>query len=151
MNQEQLTQEQISAILYQYQQYQRQAEAITQQLNLIQMTLTDTEKAIETIEGMSKAEKGSESLIPIGAGSFIHVELTKPERTVVGVGAGICIEKPVEDAIKMLEKRKQEITKAMEQMQANLTKVTAELQKIQQALARIQQQSQAGQQPLTGM
>lgn len=149
---QQLTQEQVNAMLYQYQEYQRQAEALTQQLNLIQMTLADTEKAIETVEGMSRASQGAEILVPIGAGSFIHAELTRPETAVVGIGAGICIEENVEKAMELLEKRKQEVSKALEHMQANLSRVTGELQRIQQVLAQLQQAqaAQQSQQPPTG-
>ncbi|RZB29523.1 MAG: prefoldin alpha subunit [Candidatus Argoarchaeum ethanivorans] len=140
MNQEELTQEKVDGILYQYQMYQQEVEAISQRLNITEMSLGEIERAIEVTDRMNNVEKGDEILIPIGAESFVHGVLAKPDTVIIGVGSGVCIAKTTEEAKEELIKRKQEIVGVIEQLKANLSQITAELKKTKQVLAQIQQQ-----------
>ncbi len=152
MSQEwQITQEEINEMLAQYQQYQQQAEVFAQQLRLIEMSLSDIHKAIATIEGMGKREAGEESLVPIGAGSFIHAVLTRPDTVVLGVGAGVCLEEGVDVAREKLGKRREEIESAMGDLRKRLSELTGKLQQIQQVLVQVQRaEEQQLQQPIVG-
>jgi len=152
MSQEwQITQEEINKVVVQYQQYQQQAEAFAQQLRLVEISLSDIRRAIETIEGMGKREEREESLVPIGAGSFIHAVLTRPETVVLGVGAGVCLEEGVDVARDRLVKRSEEIESAMGELRKRLSELTGKIQQIQQVLAQVQRaEEQQLQQPLVG-
>ncbi len=89
-----------------YQQHQAEAEAIVQQLGLFQLSIEGCEKALKAAEAMEAAEDGQDMLVPIGQGSFIHARLASKEKVVVGVGAGVSIEKSAKDAKDALSQRK---------------------------------------------
>src|SRR5438552_11730457 len=51
-------------------------------------------------------------LIPIGSGSFVKAKLEDPQHVIIGVGAGVCIEKTVDDSIRDLNMRASDMDKA---------------------------------------
>lgn len=141
MSEEKLTQQQIQALSERFQQFQYQAESIAQQLNVLQITIRDLETALITITALKDEPAGKETLVPIGFGSFVNATLTNPEKVVIGIGAGVSVEKKIDDAKALLEKRKGELIKYQEQMNSTLEKLSSEMKNIQK-IAQKHQESQ---------
>ncbi len=129
-----LTQQQVQELAVRYQQYQYQAEAMAQQMNMVNVTVQEVETALTTITVLKEEPAGRETLVPIGFGSFVSATLTSPDKVVIGIGAGVSVEKNVDDAKVLLEKRKDELTKYYETLGSTVTKLTQEMQKIQAVL-----------------
>jgi len=144
MSEEKLTPQQVQALSEKFQQFQYQAESIAQQLNVLQITIRDLETALITITALKDEPAGKETLVPIGFGSFVNATLTNPEKVVIGIGAGVSVEKKIDEAKALLEKRKGELTKYQEQMNSTLEKLGSEMQNIQ----KIAQKHQQTQQPM---
>ena len=144
-----LTQQQIQELSTRYQQMQSQAEGLSQQVNMLQITLRDVETALTTVDALKDETADKETLVPIGFGSFVNATLKNPDKIVVGVGAGVSVEKNVGDAKALLDKRKEELTKYHDKLNENLTKFAQELQNIQAVMQQQAQLHQAaqGQQP----
>jgi len=144
-----LTQQQLQELSVRYQQMQSQAEALSQQINMLQITIRDVETALTTVAALKYETADKETLVPIGFGSFVNAKLTNPDKIVVGIGAGVSVEKNVDDAKALLDKRKEELTKYQETLNATLTKFAQELQNIQAIMQQQAQlyQAQPGQQP----
>lgn len=136
-----LTQQQLQELAGRHQQYQYQAEAIGQQINMLKLTLKDLETALATITALKDETAGKETLVPIGFGSFVNATLTSTDKVVIGVGAGVSVEKKTEDAKIFLEKRKEELTKYFEQLNNAFSKLAEEMQNIERTV-QMQQQSQ---------
>ncbi len=134
-----LTQQQLQELAGMHQQYQYQAEAIGQQMNMLKLTLKDLETALATITALIDEPAGKETLVPIGFGSFVNATLTSTDKVVIGIGAGVSVEKKTEDAKVFLEKRKEELTKYFEQMNNAFAKVAEEMQKIEMTVQKQQQ------------
>ncbi|VVB84415.1 Prefoldin subunit alpha [uncultured archaeon] len=144
-----LTQQQLQEMASRHQQYQYQAESLAQQMNMVQMTIKDVDTALITIEALKDEPAGKETLVPIGFGSFVNATLTSPDKVVIGIGAGVSVEKKIDDAKVLLEKRKDELTKYNEQLNGTLAKIAQELQNIEKVAQRYQQShQQAQQQPM---
>jgi prefoldin alpha subunit len=135
-----LTQQQLQELAGRHQQYQYQAEAIGQQINMLKITLKDLETALETITALKDEKTGKETLVPIGFSSFVNATLTNPDRVVIGIGAGVSVEKKTEDARVFLERRKEELTKYFEHLNSAYAKVAGEIQNIEKTV-QMQQQS----------
>ncbi len=135
-----LTQQQLQELAGRHQQYQYQAEAIGQQINMLKLTLKDLETALATITALKDEPAGKETLVPIGFGSFVNATLTSTDKVVIGIGAGVSVEKKTEDAKVFLEKRKEELTKYFEQMNNAFSKLAEEMQNIERTV-QMQQQS----------
>ncbi len=137
-----LSQQQLSELSEKHQVYQYQAESIAQQINMVNVTIRDVETALITITALKNEPSGIETLVPIGFGSFVKANLTNTDTIVVGIGAGVSIEKKIDDAKSFLEKRKDELTKYYEQLNNTIAKLGQELQSIEKMVQKHQQSQQ---------
>ncbi len=145
-----LTQQQLAELSEKHQVYQYQAESIAQQINMVKLTIKDVENAITTVTALKDEPAGRETLVPIGFGSFVKATLSSPDKVVVGIGAGVSVEKKIDDAKAFLEKRKDELAKYHEQLNSTIAKLAQELANIQKIVQKHQQslQSQQPRQPM---
>ncbi len=97
-------------------------------LELVSTSLADIYVANQTLEGIKGKTKGSEILAPIGAGSFLKTEVTDTEKIIMGIGAGVAIEKPVDDSIFELKNRQSELERVRTSLQEQLTQVVTKLE-----------------------
>ena len=134
------SEEEVRRLLMIYQQHQAEAEAIVQQLGLFQLSIEGCEKALKAVEAMEAAEDGQDMLVPIGQGSFIHARLASKEKVVVGVGAGVSIEKSAKDAKDALSQRKAQLLEASAKLNQTLSRIEAEMGKIQSIASQYEKQ-----------
>ncbi len=137
-----LTREQLAELTEKHRNYQYQAEAVSQQLNMVNITIKDVDTALITISALINEPQQKETLVPIGFGSFVRANLLNPDVIIVGIGAGVSIEKKIDDAKSFLEKRKEELTKYNEQLNTTMSKLAQELQNIEKIAQKHQQQLQ---------
>ena len=88
------------------------SRVLQSRLDIVTAALSETLTAIQTLEGTKGRAGDSEILIPIGSGSFVKARIADPQSIIIGVGAGVCIEKPIEDSMKDLRVRSSELEKA---------------------------------------
>jgi len=146
-----LTKQQLAELAERHQIYQYQAESIAQQTNMVRVTIKDIETALTTITSLKDEPAGKETLVPVGFGSFVKATLADTGKVVVGIGAGVSVEKKTEDAKAFLEKRKEELNKYLEQLNSTLAKIAEEMQNIQKLVQKHQQalQAQQSRQPMS--
>lgn len=128
-----------------YQEFQRLAETLRQQMNMVQASITSCDQAIVTVNELktASAEKTVETMVPIGFGSFVHAEIKNADKVIVDLGAGFSAEKTVDESIETLNRRKEQLTKILEQMNASLTKYIQNMQALESEAAKLQQPGQA--------
>lgn len=143
-----LTQKQLQELSVRYQQYQSQAESIAQQMNMVQLTIRDVDTALVTIEALKDQPAGKEIMVPIGFGTMVKATLTDTSKVVIGIGAGVSVEKKLEDAKALLEKRKEELTKYHERLNNTIAKLAQEMQNIQKLVQRHIRSQEQSQQPM---
>lgn len=88
------------------------ARVLQSRLDIVTAALSETLTAISTLEGSKGKTSETEALVPIGSGSFIKANLANVDKVIIGVGAGVCIEKPIEDSMKDLRLRSSELERA---------------------------------------
>jgi prefoldin alpha subunit len=104
--------------------YKQQLESIELQLQYLQSTLMDYQRAKMTVEQLSGVDDNSDMLIPVGGGTFVNATLKNASNVLIGVGAGLVIEKTADEAVTKLDER-------IKRIQENLDKMAALGQKIQ--------------------
>ncbi|AET65097.1 prefoldin subunit alpha [Methanothrix harundinacea] len=134
------SEEEIRRLLMVYQQHQAEAEAIVQQLGIFQLSMEGCEKALAAVEAMDAAGEDQEILVPIGQGSFVHARLASKDKVVVGVGAGVSIEKSTQEAKEALTQRKAQLSEATAKLNQALSRIEAEMGKIQSIAAEYERQ-----------
>jgi prefoldin alpha subunit len=129
-----------------YQEFQRQAEALRQETGVVQASITSCDQTILALNELKKASvegKTVETMVPVGFGSFAHAEIKNPERIIVNLGAGFSAEKTADEAVETLNRRKEQLTKILEQMNASLTKFIQGMQALEAEASRLQQIGEA--------
>ena len=131
-----VTEEEVRNLAMQHREYQKRAEAIQQQMNMVQISRDDCIRALATIEELDALEEGIETMVPIGAGSFVYGSFNDLSKVIVNVGAGISVEKSIDGAKEILNHRKEELGKILENMNVSLTKIAQGMQSIEAMVAK---------------
>ena len=99
------------------------AETLQQRISMVNAAMTDLTYANMALESIEKEKKNAELLIPIGGSSYIKVKLASPDKVVVGMGAGVSIEKTLPEAKAIVKERLDELEKAMLSAQQQFAQV----------------------------
>lgn len=99
------------------------AEALQQRLSMMNAALTDLTYANMTLESIEKEKENAEMMVPIGGSSYINVKLATPDKVIVGMGAGVSVEKTLPEAKEIIKKRLDELEQTRSQAQQQLSQV----------------------------
>ncbi len=111
------------------------ADALKNRINLINAAMTELAYASATMEGLQK--KNAPLLVPIGGGSYIKAKVETTETLVVGMGAGVSVEKSRDEAMQIVEKRVTELESSMNTIQQQLSTVLQQMQEKRQHLEEV--------------
>jgi len=115
--------------------YKEQLQNTELQSQYLQAAITDYYKAQMTLEQMHNTEKDTDMLIPIGGSTYINVSSKDTSKVLFDIGSGFVAEKSVDDAIKKIGER-------IENLQKNMEKLIETSQKLQNEAAELSQQAQ---------
>lgn len=96
--------------------YRAQAETLAEQQQIVQLSLEEYSRAKETLSKWKDAPVGSEILVPVGGNSFVFAKVASSDKALVGVGSGLTVERPVDEALKTVEARLTEMTDGMKKI-----------------------------------
>jgi prefoldin alpha subunit len=119
--------EEIRRMLVELRLLEGSARTLESRLAVVDTALSEIVIASSTLEGIKNKPKGTEALIPVGAGSFIRVELADSEKIVMGVGAGVSLEKSVNDSIESLKDRQDDLEKLRASLQQQLSQIASRI------------------------
>ena len=132
MSGEPANEDQIRELISRMQLYQQRMEALQQQASLVQMSLQDMDNAVKALSALENQKAGHEMLVPIGAGSYVHATLSKPEQVLVNLGAGVSMEKSVADSKSVLHSRRTDLEKVLLETTGAMEQTENELMRLQQ-------------------
>jgi len=115
--------ERLNKIVNELNMYQNQADIINQQMETVKATIADLAIAEETLETI-KEKKDTETLVPIGAGSFIITEIKNTDEVIVGLGAGAAVKKKIGDAEESIKEQKKDLEAVLGKMMEEIKKIT---------------------------
>jgi prefoldin alpha subunit len=103
------------------------AEALQSRANMINAVTTDLSYARMTLEGLEKESEKSELLVPIGGTSYVRARLENPNKIIVGMGAGVSVEKTREEAKEIIKKRLEDLEKTRASVQQQFAQVAEKI------------------------
>ena len=103
------------------------AEALQNRINMINAVGTDLSYASATLESLEKEKENSELLVPIGGTSYIMAKLDNPDKVIVGIGAGVSVEKTRQEAKDIIKKRLEDLDKTRLSMQQQFIQVAQKI------------------------
>ena len=123
------------------------AEAIQSRINMINAVITDLTYASMTLEGLEKEKEkeNSELLVPIGGNSYIKARLESPDKIIVGMGAGISVEKTLQEAKEIIKNRLESLEKTRMSLQQQLAQIAERMsegrEKFDNLLAKLREET----------
>lgn len=99
------------------------AEALQQRIGMVNAAITDLTYANATLDGIEQEKENAELLVPVGGSSYIKVKLSSSDKVIIGLGAGVSIEKPLPEAKAMLKERLEELQKSSSVAQQQFSQV----------------------------
>jgi prefoldin alpha subunit len=113
------------------------AETIQSRLNMINAVITDLTYSSMTLEDLGKEKENAELLVPIGGSSYVKARLGNTDKLIVGIGAGVSVEKALPEAKEVVKKRLEDLDKARMSLQQQFSQV---VDKINEDRAKIEAQ-----------
>ncbi|MCK4933239.1 prefoldin subunit alpha [Candidatus Bathyarchaeota archaeon] len=110
------------------------AEALQTRINLVNAATAELSFASATIAGLEEEKEGTPLLVPVGGGSFVKAEISTTETMVVGMGAGVSVEKSREEAKEIIEKRISDLEKSRSTLEQQLGQVLERIRSNRQYL-----------------
>jgi len=102
-------------------------EALQSRMNLVNAALTELRVANITLDGLEKEKKGMSLFVPIGGGSYVQAKLGNVDKVIVGMGAGIAIERTMKEAKENVKNRITDLEKTIASLQQQLTQVVEKI------------------------
>ncbi|MGM0770486.1 MAG: prefoldin subunit alpha [Halobacteriota archaeon] len=126
-----LSEQDVRNLAVQHRELQQQAESVRQQAGMVQISIEDCTRAITTLDELESVSGSINTMLPLGGGTFIHANVTNVEKVVVGLGAGVSVEKSPSEAKELLNKRKEELVKVVERLNGSLSQIGQRIQSIE--------------------
>ncbi|PIU58553.1 prefoldin subunit alpha [Candidatus Bathyarchaeota archaeon CG07_land_8_20_14_0_80_47_9] len=120
------------------------AEAIQSRVNMVNTVITDLTYAAMTLDGLEKEKENSELLVPIGGSSYVRAKLANPDKVIVGMGAGVSVEKTFPEAKEIVKKRLEDLEKTRMSLQHQFAQVadktSEDREKFEDLLAKLREE-----------
>ena len=120
------------------------AEAIQSRINMVNAVITDLVYASMALEGLEKEKENSELLVPIGSNSYIKAKLENPDKVIVGMGAGVSVEKTLQEAKEIVKNRQKNLEKTRMSLQQQLSqaaeKISEDREKFESLMAELKEE-----------
>ena len=141
-----MSEEQTQQLMQQMQMLETYFSELSQREGTFLSVLRETTAAIESIKTLSQKPE-SETLVPIGIGTYVPTKILSNSKIVLSIGAGVAVEKDFPSAINYLEAHIKEIEVAL---QDNTAKKQDAAARLEQGREQINQLMQSVSQPKSG-
>jgi prefoldin alpha subunit len=108
--------------------------ALQSRLDIVRAAINEVTLAFNTLDGLKKLQEGDSTLVPVGAGSYVRMNIADSKKLVMGIGAGAAMEKDVESSVGELKGRLEELDKARTSIQQQLDQTIGRYQQDRDAL-----------------
>ena len=99
------------------------ADTLQQRISMVNAAISDLTYASMTLEGIEKEKENAELLVPIGGNAYVKAKLADTNTVIVGMGAGVSMEKTLAEAKITLKERLDELVKTMNSAQQQFNQV----------------------------
>ena len=111
--------------------------ALQSRLDIVRAAINEVTLAFNTLEGLKNMKDGDSTLVPVGAGSYVRMQIADSKKLIMGIGAGAAMEKDVEISVGELKGRLEDLDKARTSIQQQLDQTANRYQQDRVALEEI--------------
>ncbi len=133
-----MSEEQAQQLMQQMQMLETYFSELSQREGTFLSVLREATAAIESIKSLSQKPE-SETLVPIGIGTYIPTKISSNSKIVLSIGAGVAVEKDFSSAINYLEAHIKEIEVALQDNAAKKQDAAVRLEKGREQINQLMQ------------
>ena len=137
-----MSEEQAQQLMQQMQMLETYFSDLSQRETTFLSVLREASSAIESIKSLNQKSE-SDTLIPIGMGTYVPTKISSTNKIVLNVGAGVAVEKDFPSAINYLEARIKEIEVALQDTSAKKQDAAARLEQGREQINQLMQSTQS--------
>ena len=126
--------EEVRKLSMQLRYFEQTAENLQQRLSMLNAALTDLSYANMTLESIETEKENAEMLVPIGGSSYVSVKLADTNKVIIGLGAGVSVEKTVPEAKTIVKERMEELQKTQVSAQQQLSQIAERINQDRQRM-----------------
>jgi len=141
LSKEPTAEETVNALVVEVRVLESTYNELTARENLLERALLESRAALDSIKGLT-ANPPEEVLTQIGGGAMLRAQPPSTDRVLLGVGSGIVIEKPREEAVAMLEERSRDVEKTIVSIMGQRNEIAERLNADRELLNNIVAKSQ---------
>ncbi|MEM5852780.1 MAG: prefoldin subunit alpha [Candidatus Aenigmatarchaeota archaeon] len=116
-------------------------EELLKQREILLKNLAEIE---ETIEGIEELKEKNDVLFSLGSQTYIPCKVVEKDKIIVEIGADVAIEKNLEEGKKILEKRKEEISRSIANIEAAISQLSSGLKELGKEIRELIDKRKAG-------
>ncbi len=116
-------QQKLQQILAQLEVYKSQSDLYKTQIDAVQTSLAEIRILESTLDDISGKDT-IETLVPLGAGSFINAEIKNEDKVIMSLGSGVAVSKTFEEAKETTANQKKELEDTLDKLSADLQQIT---------------------------
>ena len=141
-----MSEEQAQQLMQEMQMLETYFSDLSQREGTFLSVLREATNAIESMKSLSQKPE-SETLVPIGIGTYVPTKISSNSKIVLSIGAGVAVEKDFPSAINYLEAHIKEIEVALQDNTAKKQDAAARLEQGREQINQLMQtvsQSKSG-------
>jgi prefoldin alpha subunit len=135
-----MSEEQAQQLMQQMQMLETYFADLSQREGTLLSVLREAVSAIESIKSL-RQKPNSDTLVPIGMGSYVQTKILSNDKIVLNIGAGIAVEKTYDSTINYLEARIKEIEVALQDTAARKQDAVARLEQGKDQMNQLMQET----------
>lgn len=128
-----MSEDKTQQLLYQMQMLEGYFSELIQKEEAIISLFREASSAVVSLKAIDN-KTDSETLVPLGLGTFVKTKLIPNQKLILNVGAGVAIEKDQNYAINFLESRLKEMQVALQEIGGQKQQVSASLEQGKQQM-----------------
>ncbi|MBM3228841.1 prefoldin subunit alpha [Candidatus Parvarchaeota archaeon] len=130
-----MSEAELNKLVYEAQVYRQQGQQLQEQIAQVAASVNEALSALDALKALK--EKPEVSMVPLGSGVYVKGGKINAQMVLVGVGANILMEKPIDEAIETLEKRIDSSKQLSAQLDKALIEINSRLEKVDTKARRI--------------
>jgi len=135
-----MSEEQAQQLMQQMQMLETYFTDLSQREGTLLSVLREAVSAIESIKSL-RQKPNSDTLVPIGMGTYVQTKILSNDKIVLNIGAGIAVEKTYDSTINYLEARIKEIEVALQDTSVKKQEAIARLEQGKEQMNQLMQES----------
>lgn len=109
-------------------------DEIRKRIDLLNATLTEISASKSALDEVQVLNEGEELMIPLGAGVYARAKLASKNKMLVSIGAGLLVERTLDETRKTLENKEQRIRDALQRSLADYQAILNRLRELEQKI-----------------